>query len=516
MAFFDCRMISPTRVALVDALTRAAEVVDLPGGLLDLDDDHWFRFVAEVRSLPEGRRQWKWVWDRRTDARLVGVAWWTDSLRRRHFRVWAGHSSDGSFTRLLCPENDPRPPLWDLYPDRLFRRTRGEREEWLVVCPCGACGTPDLLRWTGHSCGRCYENTPVPPSVEAPPAPPRTFFHEGSAAVSGLAFSPGGRTLAASSRDGRVRLWDVAHDTAPRLLHSLRGHTRGLAFSPNGQALAWVGTDQTLHLADPATGQVVAEQWLPFRARGLAFAPDGLSLALFGAGQLEIWERVGQGTGWLPAHSRVGRVSAVAYSPAGDLLAVGGWGGRLGLIGAGGRGQEQPAYPGPPSSHFVYLLGFTPDGEDLISLSVVDRERQRSSYEPDRPEDRLQVWDVPTREGQSGAWIPPIWGLGHLFSWPPGDCLIEAPDRHTRIGDETKPFVPQLRAFSGEGDWLATAYYSLLMMSRLPTDLATTCLQWDPREELTCVAFSPDGRTLATGGRRGTIKLWPWRRLLEA
>jgi hypothetical protein len=41
-------------------------------------------------------------------------------------------------------------------------------------------------------------------------------------------------------------------------------------------------------------------------------------------------------------------------------------------------------------------------------------------------------------------------------------------------------------------------------------------LESSPRQVLSALAFSPDGETLATADAVGTVRLWPWKRLLEA
>jgi WD40 repeat protein len=64
----------------------------------------------------------------------------------------------------------------------------------------------------------------------------------------GVAFSPDGRTLAYTSANHTVVLWDVA---SRRATARLSGHTqpvRAVAFSPDGHSLATAGTDESVIL----------------------------------------------------------------------------------------------------------------------------------------------------------------------------------------------------------------------------------------------------------------------------
>jgi len=73
-----------------------------------------------------------------------------------------------------------------------------------------------------------------------------------------LSFSPNGLILASGSRDGTVRLWDVA---SGRELWSLKGHSNlvtSLSFSPDGRTVASGSLDTTVRLWNVASGREMA------------------------------------------------------------------------------------------------------------------------------------------------------------------------------------------------------------------------------------------------------------------
>ncbi|MGW0593090.1 WD40 repeat domain-containing protein [Streptosporangium sp. NPDC002607] len=90
-------------------------------------------------------------------------------------------------------------------------------------------------------------STPDPTPSAANLAPSATLTGHTSF-VTSVAFSPDGETLATTSGDNTVRLWDVAgHNTAATLTR----HTNevwSVAFSPDGETLATASADNSVKL----------------------------------------------------------------------------------------------------------------------------------------------------------------------------------------------------------------------------------------------------------------------------
>lgn len=98
--------------------------------------------------------------------------------------------------------------------------------------------------------------------------------------VKSVALSSDGNILASSGVDNTVRLWDVK---TGRQLGSLIGHTRevtSLAFSPDSQTVASGSGDQTLRLWDVRSGHELKNLGVQyFYGVSVVFSPDGQTVA---------------------------------------------------------------------------------------------------------------------------------------------------------------------------------------------------------------------------------------------
>ncbi|KAI1376723.1 WD40-repeat-containing domain protein [Hypoxylon crocopeplum] len=138
--------------------------------------------------------------------------------------------------------------------------------------------------------------------------------------VNAVAFSPDGKTLVSGSDDGTARLWEAATGTETAKI-DLPRQVNAVAFSSDGRTIA-LGTESGLRLYDVGTGEILdlsnTEVWL----NAVAFSPcrDSKILATITIKTLYLWDI---STKQQIRTHEVPDGKVVAFTPNGNLVAAG-------------------------------------------------------------------------------------------------------------------------------------------------------------------------------------------------
>jgi WD40 repeat protein len=282
--------------------------------------------------------------------------------------------------------------------------------------------------------------------------------------VLALAWAPDSQSLFVAAGQNLLRL------SVPELviLQALEAgvQVNELALQPGGSLLAGAGQDGSLYIWDASIG-ITPRATIPAHkkaANAAVFSPDGGLLASGGNdGMARIW-RLSDGARQAEIIGGAFAISSLAFLQDGAQLAIA----NAGLV----RVREvqtrritQTLRSAGPS---VYSIALSPDGQRLGGGTV---------------ENQLLVWDLATAgvtwsaepaPVSAGARPPLTWQVAYQ---PTGELLAAA------SGDSS---LSLWEAQSGE------------LLGRFPAhDLGATCL-----------AFSPDGLWLASGGLDGVVRLW--------
>ncbi len=313
--------------------------------------------------------------------------------------------------------------------------------------------------------------------------------------VYALQFSPDGRLLSMANRDGTVLLWDVKTWSITRTFRC-PATAFSVAFSPDSTTVAAACWDATIRLWDVKSGRELRPLRGHFdRVNSVAFAPIGRTL-ISGAndGTVRLWD-VDPATAPVNAVTTTGPVCGVAISGS--------------TIVATSDGTQE------------VRLWNANSGRALGTLSTANGTNGRLHFGPDGRMLVSAQWD---------QWIRPkadtfdrrsrisVFGDTSNSATRTLPATMEDLVTHSRLGGTTEA-ISDVRgaALSPHGDILAIigpdrehSEYSdgTVELWSTATRQLLGAIRGAHQNDITALAFSPDGKTLATGGWDKMVRLW--------
>lgn len=291
-----------------------------------------------------------------------------------------------------------------------------------------------------------------------------------SGSVSSVAYSPDGNTIVSGNLNRTIRVWDA---NTKRIIKTLAGHTdvvTSIAYSPDGNTIATGSYDNTIRLWDAHT--YVHRKTLNGHigsVSGMDFKPDDNIVVCGGGKEIRMFDfNSGKHHKTLTEYTKY--VNSIVFSPDGNTIAIGGGG--IDLFDAN-TGEHLKTFTEQIDE--INSMLFILDGNMIITGGWDDGEEGAVFG-------RIDLWHVNTGEHLKTIRLEGFNGVKDIALRPDGKILVCGEMHYLGLGSRIHVWKVNSWELINTIEGHASSVDSL--------------------------AFSPDGKTLASGGRDGTILLW--------
>lgn len=433
------------------------------------------------------------VWDTRTGRKLLTLR------EQQHLVTSVAFSPDGR--RLAAASWDQSVKLWDAETGALLKtfRDNATYASCLAFSPTGNALVTCDARGNGLVRDLVTEKEAIP-------------LKGHTALIQAIAYAPDGRTVATASRDRTVRLWDPSTGTERHRLAG-PGLSLAVAFSPDNRRVA-AGGAEGVRVYDVVTGQQVYELVDQQTVHAVAFSPDGHYLASGGEdAAIRIWDAErGRRVLVLCGHRQT--VTCLHFSPDGRRLASGGWDGAVKIWDAT-RNPESVLLLDRPY-HSFQGLAWKDEGRQValtgnMGSELVCVEAATGVVRQDQAVDITHWYEAPAAKGafdERARWLATV---SRLDASVVTLTAVETGKEVGRLHGHRVPlrqlaFSPDGRRLASGGTGPAPERTAEVNVWELTADGAPPAgpLHVFARNHLLVLglAFSPDGQRLALAGRR--------------